>query len=59
MTLYAKDLKIDLLQGLASTDNEVKIVGKNSNIDATGMLIEFDAGKLTFNARTRAEYAPN
>jgi len=59
MTLYAKDLKIDLLHGLASTDNEVKIVGKNSNIDATGMLLEFDAGKLTFNARTRAEYAPN
>ena len=58
MTLYAKDLKIDLIQRFASTDNEVKIVGKNSTIDATGMLLEFDAGKLTFNARTRGEYTP-
>ena len=58
MTLYAKDLKIDLIQRFAQTDNEVKIVGKNSTIDATGMLLEFDAGKLTFNARTRGEYAP-
>ena len=59
MTLYAKDLRIDLIKRVAVTDNEVKIVGKNSTIDATGMLLEFDAGKLTFNARTRAVYAPN
>ena len=59
MTLYAKELKIDLIKRIAITESEVKIVGKNSTIDATGMLIEIDAGKMTFNARTRAEYAPN
>lgn len=59
MTLYAKDLKFDFLKRIALTDSEVKIVGKNSTIEATGLHIDFDAGILTFNARTRAHYAPN
>ena len=59
MTLHANDLEFDFLKRIALTDSEVKIVGKNSTIESTGMHIDFDAGIITFNARARAHYAPN
>ena len=58
ITLYTNTLKMDSIKRVASTEDEVKIVGKNSTIVATGMLIELDAGKVTLNAKARAEYAP-
>ncbi len=58
ITLYTNTLKMDSVKRVASTEDEVKIVGKNSTIVATGMLIELDAGKVTLNAKARAEYAP-
>lgn len=58
ITLYTNTLMMDSIKRIASTEDEVKIVGKNSTIVATGMLIELDAGKLTLNAKARAEYAP-
>jgi len=58
VTLYTNSLKMDSIKRTASTDDEVKIIGKNSTIVATGMLIELDTGKITLNAKARAQYAP-
>jgi lipopolysaccharide export system protein LptC len=59
LTLYTNTLVLDSVKRTAATDDEVKIVGKNSTIFATGMLVELDAGKITLKSKARAEYAPN
>ena len=59
ITLYTDYLLIDSIKRIASTEDEVKIIGKSSTIVATGMLLELDTGKVTLKAKARAEYVPN
>ena len=51
-------LHINFPAKLASTDAEVKIIGKNSTINAKGMDINLDDGTMTLRSEARGQYVP-
>lgn len=58
LLLETDELRIDFKLKLASTDTKVKIIGKNSTINATGMDINLDKGTLTLKSQARGQYVP-
>ena len=58
LILVTDKLRIDFIAKQASTDSKVKITGKNSKIDATGMDINLDSGTLTLKSQARGQYVP-
>lgn len=58
ITVSTDALRIDFPNKRASTDAEVKIVGKNSSITAKGMDVDLAAGQLTLLSEARGHYVP-
>ena len=58
ITINTDSLHIDFPKKHASTDAEVKIVAKNSSINAKGMDVDFGAGHLTLLSEARGHYVP-
>ena len=58
VTVSTDTLRIDFTKKYASTDAEVKIVGKNSSIDAKGMNVDMAAGRLILLSAARGRYVP-
>jgi lipopolysaccharide export system protein LptC len=59
LTLTTQTLRIDFPKKNASTDAEVKIVGKNSNIAAKGMIVNLETDHLTLLSEARGHYVPH
>lgn len=58
LILETDELQIDFKTKQARTDTKVKITGKNSTINATGMDIDLDMGTLTLKSQARGQYVP-
>ena len=56
VTLSTHDLKINTRSKTAVTEKQVKIVRSDSVIEATGMHIDLDSGKLELLANARGQY---
>ncbi len=59
LVLTTDKLRIDFRTRQASTDTGVKILGKNSTINAIGMNIDLNNGKLNLKSQARGHYVPN
>ncbi|MEJ2360938.1 MAG: LPS export ABC transporter periplasmic protein LptC [Gammaproteobacteria bacterium] len=59
VTIETDSLRIDFPHKTASTMARVKIIGKNSTIEATGMNVNLAAGQLTLLSEARGHYVPN
>lgn len=59
LTIKTDSLRIDFPHKTASTQAEVKIIGKNSTIEAKGMDVNLAAGQLTLLSEARGHYVPN
>jgi len=57
-TITTDTLRIDFPNKRASTESEVKIVSKNSTIQAMGMNVDLAAGQLTLLSEARGHYVP-
>lgn len=58
LVLTTDKIRVDIPKKLATTDARVKIVGKNSNINATGMDINLENGTLTLRSQAQGQYVP-
>lgn len=58
LVLTTDKIRVDIPNKLATTDARVKIVGKNSNINATGMDINLKKGTLTLRSQAQGQYVP-
>ena len=58
LTIQAEKLRFDFIKQQASTKTQVKITGKNSNINAVGMHVDLNTGLLTLESRARGHYVP-
>lgn len=59
ITIKTDSLRIDFPHKTASTQAEVKIIGKNSTIEAKGMDVNLAAGELYLLSEARGHYVPN
>ncbi len=59
LVLLTDQLRIDFKARQATTDSKVKILGKNSTINANGMDIDLDTGTLHLKSQARGHYVPN
>lgn len=57
-TVSTEALRIDFPKKHASTEAQVKIVSKNSSIDAKGMVVDLEAGQMTLLSEARGHYVP-
>ena len=58
LKLETDELEINFKLKQASTDTKVKIIGKNSTINATGMDIDLEKGTLALRSQARGRYVP-
>lgn len=58
ITVTTESLRVDFPKKHASTEAKVKIVGKNSTIDAIGMDVDMAAGHLSLLSNARGHYVP-
>lgn len=58
VTITTQSLHLDFPKKHASTDAEVKIVAKNSSIEAKGMDVDLEAGQITLLSEARGHYVP-
>jgi len=59
LLLETDKIHFDFKARQANTDSKVKITGKNSTINATGMDINLDMGTMTLKSQARGHYVPN
>ena len=59
LVLMTDELRIDFRTRLATTDSKVKILGKSSTINAIGMDLDLNSGKLNLKSQARGHYVPN
>ncbi len=59
LVVLTDELRIDFKKRQATTDSKVKILGKNSTINAIGMDINLNNGTLKLKSQARGHYAPN
>lgn len=59
LTVKTDSLRIDFPHKRATTEAQVKIIGKNSTIVAKGMDVDLAAGQLTLLSEARGHYVPN
>jgi len=59
LVMLTDQLHIDFKTRLATTDSKVKILGKNSTIDAIGMDIDLNNGMLNLKSKAQGQYVPN
>lgn len=58
LEVNTQELDINLVEKQAQTDAQVKILGKNSDINATGMIIDLESGTLTLKSKATGHYDP-
>ena len=58
ITVTTESLRIDFPNKHASTEAKVKIVGKNSTIDARGMDVDMATGHFSLLSNARGHYVP-
>lgn len=58
LQINTKTLTVDFAKKRAFTQSRVKITGKNSKINAVGMIIDLESGVLTLKSKATGRYVP-